>query len=182
MRSRYSLSLGLLAGLALALAMAVAPAQAVTVSVQPPDTTVYVNDQFALRIETTAFPDLKGFELIFSYDPTLVQFMGADPGDVLTGSGNPFSAYLVPDFAAPADSIWYDAAMLVGSTQGPGILAFFKFKALAIGDCPIQCRFVDYRDSFNNQTLPDCVGGMVHIISPVPARRSTWGSLKTLYR
>lgn len=155
---------------------------ATTVSVAPPDTTVILGSSFALRIDTDAFPNLKAFQLIFSFDPTKLQFLGADPGDVLTNSGNPFSLFVVSDFVAPADTAWTDCAMLVGSTAGPGILNFFKFKALAVGDSPIQCRLVDYRDSNNAQTLPNCNSGIVRITAPTPTRPTSWGKLKTLYR
>ena len=157
-------------------------ARATAVSVQPPDTTVNVDDEFALRIVTTSFTDLKGFDIVFSYDPTRLQFLGADPGDVLTGSGCSYAVYVVPDFAPPADSAWYNAAVLVGSTSGPGILSFYRFKALAKGQSPVTCQLVDFRDSYNVRYLPDCVSGLVRITGPVPARPATWGRLKTLYR
>jgi hypothetical protein len=44
------------------------------------------------------------------------------------------------------------------------------------------CQLVDFRDSNNNRTLPNCVGGMVHVVGPVPALKETWGRLKSLYR
>jgi hypothetical protein len=159
-----------------------APAGAVTVSVQPADTTVTVGDTFTLRVVTDAFPDLKGFQTIHAYDPGRLAFLSASPGDVLTQPGQPFSAFVVPDVSAPDDSVWYDAAMLSGSSQGPGILVFHTFTALAEGDCPVVCRGADFRDSFNAQTLPACLDGMVHIIGPVPAAPATWGRIKALYR
>lgn len=165
----------------LALALA-SPARATTVSVQPADTLVTVGDTFTVRIVTDAVTDLKAFELIFSFDPTRLQLVGADPGDVLTQSGNPYSAFLVPDDAAPADSAWYDAAMLVGSASGPGILDFFRFKALSIGASGIQCQAVDFRDSQNDRTLPDCVSGAAHVAGAVPARRTSWGRVLGCYR
>ncbi len=174
-----------IAGLGLALLLAgalAAPALAVTVSVESPDTTVVEDAEFALRIATTEFADLKGFDVIFKYDPTKLRFLGADPGDVLTGPGYPFFAYVVPDFDAPADSAWYDAAVGVGSAHGPGILAFYRFKALAVGESPIQCEFVDFRDSANERYTPDCVSGLVRITAAVPVSPATWGRIKILYR
>lgn len=176
---RKDIRAALLAALALALPTV---AGAVTVSVQPADTTVTVGDTFTLRVVTGAFPDLKGFQTIHGYTPTLLAFLGASPGDVLTAPGQPFSAFVVPDVSAPADSAWYDAALLNGSSQGPGVLVFHTFTALAQGDCPIVCRGVDFRDSFNARTVPACVDGMVHIVGPVPAAAPTWGRIKTLYR
>ena len=159
-----------------------APARAVTVNVEPADTTVYVGDEFALPIVTGAFADLKAFDLLFSFDPARLQFLGADAGDVLTGTGRPYADYVDVTAGAGADSILYDAAMLAGSSAGPGILVSFRFKALAVGDTPIQCQKVDFRDSMNNVTLPDCTGGLVHILAATPARAVSWGKVKTSYR
>jgi hypothetical protein len=80
--------------------------------------------------------------------------------------------------------VYYDAAMLIGSTQGPGILAFFTFKALAPIQSPIACRLVDFRDSQNNQTLPTCVDGRIVVlpVCPTPTQSTTWGRIKTHYR
>jgi len=158
------------------------PARAVTVAIDPSDTTVFVGSIFGVRVTTDAFPDLKAFSVIFQYNPAVLQLLGASPGDVLTSSGNPFSAFLVPDYTAPADTAWYDAAMLVGSTSGPGILNFFTFKALQVGVSFIECRLVDFRDSQNQQTLPACVRGRVEVTAPTPVKLGTWGRIKTIYR
>ena len=155
-------------------------AGAATVSVAPADTTLPCGS-FAVRAVVDAVADLKGFELIFSFDASKLRLLGVDPGTVLTRSGSPFSAFLVPD-VPPADTIRYDAAMLVGSSSGPGVLAFFRFQAVAEGVSPVGCVLVDFRDSNNVQTLPDCVGGSVSITGPTPARPQTWGRVKTLYR
>ena len=157
-------------------------ARAVRVGVAPADTSVYVGNEFALRVVTGAFPDLKAFELRYSFDPTKLRFVGADAGDVLTGTGRAYTGYAVVTAGAGADSILYDAAMLEGSTAGPGILVSFRFKALAVGDTPIQCQTADFRDSSNEVTLPDCAGGLVHIVGATSARPASWGRVKTLYR
>ena len=165
-----------------ALPMPAARSGAVTVSVVPAETTVTVGDAFTLRVVTGAFPDLKGFETIHAFDASRITLLGADPGDVLTSPGGAFSAFLVPDVSAPADSAWYDAAILDGSSAGPGILAFLRFHADAVGDAAITCRLADFRDSNNARTLAACEGAVVHVAGPVPARRGTWGRIRTLYR
>jgi hypothetical protein len=172
----------LLSAVVLSTLLSAASARAVTVGVAPADTSVGVGSEFALRIMTGAFADLKGFDLLFSFDPARLQFLGADAGDVLTGTGRAYADYVVVTAGAGADSILYDAAMLDGSTAGPGILVFFRFKALAVGDTPIQCQKVDFRDSNNDATLPGCTGGLVHIIGATPALPASWGRVKTLYR
>jgi hypothetical protein len=101
---------------------------------------------------------------------------------VLTGTGRLYADYTLVAHGAVADTILYDAAMLNGATAGPGILVFLRFKALAVGNTPIQCQKVDFRDSNNANTLPDCTGGLVHISTTTPARAASWGRVKTFYR
>ena len=170
-----------LCAVTLAAIVVTAPAGAVTVGPVPADTTVNIGDIFDIRMVTDAFPDLKGFSLIYQYDPVVLELIGASPGDVLTGAGNPFTALLVADYAAPADSAWYDAAMLVGATAGPGILNFFRFRARAIGESALICRLVDFRDSHNQQTLPACTAGRVVVTGPTRSKATTWGKLKAIY-
>jgi hypothetical protein len=157
------------------------PARAVTVSVVPADTTVESGESFSVCITTDACRDLKWFEFVFSFDPAKLRLLGVEPGDVRAGSGNQFVAYLVPD-AAPPETVWYAAAMLAGSASGPGTLACFVFAGLAEGESPVQCERVDFRDSDNVQTLPDCVSDVVRITGPTPAQPASWGRIKTLYR
>jgi hypothetical protein len=160
--------------------IAYAPAAAVTVSVSPADTTVVCGDTLTVRIVTDAFPDLKAYQLIFSFDPAVLQYVGALPGDVLTMG----TMQELPDVVPPVDSVWVDCAQLVGSTSGPGVLAYFRFAAAhGTGTSPITCLQVDFRDSWNVQTLPDCVSGIVRVpYCPTPALSETWGRIKTLYR
>ena len=167
--------------LALMASVPTLPARAVTVTVAPAGTTVMCGIPFTLRITSGVCPDFKGFTLVFSFDPTKLGFLGVEPGDVLTGSGNPLAGCLVPD-TAPPDTVWYDATMLAGSSSGPGILAFFRFQGFAEGESPVQCERVDYRDSNNVQTLPVCVSGPVRITGRTPARAASWGSIETPYR
>jgi hypothetical protein len=154
-------------------------ARAVKVTLLPPDTTVAVGDIVTLRAVTDAFPDLKAFQLIYRYDPLRLQFLGATAGEVLTSV--PHVAFVTPD-EPPADSVIYDAAVLVGSTSGPGVLVYLRFRALAVGDAAIECMLADFRDSQNRQTLPACNGGRVQITAPTPVQRSTWSKIKAIYR
>jgi hypothetical protein len=179
-RSWRFLTPGLL--LAVGIALSPAPARAVTVSVVPSDTTVTVGDDLCVRVTIDAFSNLEGVQLIYSFDSAKLGLQSVSAGDVLSGAPGGFFAYLHPDITAPADSVWYDAAILTGNSSGPGIVAFFCFEALAEGDATIVCRRVDLRDSLNQQTLPPCSGATVHILGPTAIGAPTWGRLKTLYR
>jgi hypothetical protein len=167
--------------LCLATALLASRASAATVTVQPPDTTVTVGDTFTLRVQIDAFPDLKGYELIYGYGGVL-SYLGPLAGDILFADANPYLVQPLADVTAPADSAATDCAKLVSSAHGPGVMLYLRFKALSQGSSPIDCLLVDLRDSFNNATLPPCVGGMVHVVGPVPARRTNWARVKQIYR
>lgn len=173
-------------GLAMTLGLSIAPgppaAQAVTVSVSPNDTTVDIGNTFTLRVVTDAFANLKAYQLLFGFNPAILQFTGATAGDVLTGSGNPYTMQVVPDVTAPTDTAHVDCAQLVGTTSGPGVLVYFTFQALAAGNSPIPCDGADFRDPFNVQTIPGCNPGIVRVVSPTPARPMSWGGVKAIYR
>jgi hypothetical protein len=154
-----------------------------TVSVSPPDTSVSVGDEVTVRIVTGPVADLKALQFVFEFDPAIVQLVDIQPGDVLTSTAS-FAAFQLPDYTPPADTAWYDAAVLVGTGSGPGILAFLKFQVatLIAGATPVRCRLVDFRDSENVSTHPACEEGMVRVFGPVQAESATWGRLKVLYR
>jgi hypothetical protein len=116
-------------------------AQAQTVSVVPSDTTLVNGDTFTVRVATDNSTDLRAYHLIYQYDHTKLQFMSASVGE-LAASHAP-QAFLVPDvLSAAPDSVIYDVALLAGSANGGGILAYFTFKALsttsstAVRPCP----------------------------------------------
>ena len=165
----------------LPLVMSATPARAVTVAVTPSDTTVVFLTTFSLRVEADAFPDLKAYQLIFKYDSTVLQYLGATAGDVLTGPGA-YTVQSLPDVEFPADTAGVDCAKLVGTTSTPGVLIYFNFKAIAILDSQLECLQVDFRDPLNNVTIPACVGGIVRVAAPTPTRLTSWGRLKSIYR
>lgn len=171
-------------GLAIACSLAMIPAasRAVTVTIIPPDTAVTVGDEFCVRARVDAFPDLEGAQLIYGFDPLRLVRQAVSAGDVFTGAPGGYVDFLMPDVTAPADSIWYEAAVLTGNTAGPGLLAFLCFRAIAEGDAHLACGRVDLRDSFNQQTLAACADAVVHILGPTPARSMSWGRLKIRYR
>ena len=173
------LSLGLLGA---ALGLMSSNAQAVTVSISPADTLVDAGSTFQIRVVVDDVADLKAYSLVFHYGSPEIQLLDATAGDILTGSGYDYTVQTVPDEVAPPDTAWADCAQLGGSTSGPGVMLYFRFRANVVGNSPIDCLDVDLRDSLNNVTIPNCVGGMVHIIGATPTRASSWGRLKTLYR
>ena len=170
------------ASLLAALLFAVPAARAVTVSTAPADTTVDLGNTFVLRITISSIPDLKALEVISTFDPAIIKLQRIDAGDVLTATGRAFFGQTLSDYVAPADTAWYDAAVLEGAGSGPGVLVYLTFKAVGVGTSPVPCRRADIRDAGNHRILPTCTDGLLHVMEPVPARTSTWGRLKALYR
>ena len=162
---------------ALALLLLLAPmvANATTVSVIPPDTTVALNSEFTLTVATDGLPDLLAFQFIYHYDPTLLEFLGAEPGNLLT---DPYVFWAYP---CGPDSIWYDAANLGHSVSGPGVLVYLHFRTIGMGQSWITCPYVDFRDSHNNKTFPTCGSARV-MNDALPTWNSTWGRVKVLWR
>lgn len=154
-------------------------AGAAVLSLSPADTTVQVNATFTLRVTCDAVSDLKGLQTAYSYPSTRLQFVSMTAGNVFTNAGGAWFEQVLPDVSAPADTAWMDAAMLNGSTQGPGVVAYLRFKALVPGDAPLFCALAEMRDSQNVSLLPSCAAGVVHVAAPVPAVRRTWGRVKT---
>src|SRR5580765_1949246 len=118
-RIRWSWCLMSLGVVCLPLLFAAPAARAVTVAVTPSDTTVVFLTTFSIRVEADAFPDLKAYQLIFKYDFTALQYLGATAGDQLTGPGA-YTVQQLPDVVFPPDTAGVDCAKLVGTTSTPG--------------------------------------------------------------
>jgi hypothetical protein len=153
----------LTAGLALVAFVAwPALAQALTVSAVPSDTTLVNGETFTVRVVTDGSADLRAYHLIYDYDHTKLQFLSASVGELTAGHGP--QPFLVPDvLSAPPDSVIYDVALLSSSANGPGILAYFTFKALSTGSTTLTPLKVDFRNSLNVPTLPVTSGATIHV-------------------
>lgn len=169
-------------GLVALLGVTAMPARAAILSLAPADTTVQVNATFTLRVTCDAVSDLKGLQTAYGYPSARLQFVSMSAGNVFTNAGGAWFEHLLPDITAPADTAWMDAAMLNGSAQGPGVVAYLQFKALVPGDAVLYCALAEIRDSQNVSLSPSCAAGVVHVIAPTPAVRRTWGRVKSHLR
>jgi hypothetical protein len=156
-------------------------ARAAALICAPAETTVAVGDEFVLRVQLDAVPNFKGCDLVYGHSLQLT-FLEATAGDVITSGGAVYVDFLLPDAVAPADSVWYDAVRLTGIGTGPGVVVSFKFHASAEGDAIVSCLSTDLRDSSNQPLAPSCVGALVHVLGPTPARPLSWGRVKAFYR
>lgn len=146
----------------------------VQVCIEPADTTVALGDLVTVRVTTDGPPaDLKGYLLRATHDPAVLSLVSTDPGSVLDSYLYTFFPYV----AAP-DTIGFDAAVLIGSTAGPGTLGTFTFQATAIGICDLVPTEVLMRDSSNQPFSVSLCAGRVRVIGVTPRKDSTWGSVK----
>lgn len=156
-------------------------AHAVTLSFAPAETTVTVGDSFTLRVVVDAVPDLKGAELIYGYTPVRLTLTSSQAGGAINGVSGAFE-FTYPDVTAPPDSVWSNFATLTGTGSGPGVVAFLTFASHTQGNANVNCLFNDLRTSTNAQIPHMCDGALVHVIGPVPTRRTNWGHVKARYR
>ncbi len=158
-------------------------ARAASVTMVPADTSVTIGETVVLRVQLISpFSNFEGFKAVYRYEPNVLSFIGATPGEVFTSAPGAIFATLRSEYAAPMDSVWYEAAVLDGTSSGPGILAYLTFQTIGPGNGTIVCKGVDLRDSDNQQTLATCFDAIVHVFPPVPVRPTSWSRLKVLYR
>lgn len=158
-----------------------AGARAATLTLVPADTSVTLGDHVVLRAVLDSQPDVKGASLQFIWNSARLSFVTAHSGGVMN-SGGDFADFVIPDVSVPADSATFDAAVLTGTGQGPGVVAFIEFQATALGIALVDCIGADLRDSQNVATLPPCSSSTIRVLGPVPARQTRWGQLKARYR
>ena len=152
-----------------------------TFTLSPADTTVGPGDVVVLRLLTDPAPDIKGVSLNWRYAAPRLAFVSAHAGDVIGQPGG-FVEFVVPDLVAPPDSVGYDAAVLVGTGSGPGVLVFLRFTANSVGNASVDCVSADARDSHNGLTQPPCTSSTIHVVGPVPTHRTRWAAMKDMFR
>lgn len=154
---------------------------AATLTLLPADTSVTLGDPVVLRVVLDAQPDVKGVSLAFQWTPARLQFVQVWPGGVMTSNGE-HADFVIPDVAVPADSITFDSAVLQGSGQGPGVVAFIRLQTTALGVATLDCTGAEIRDSQNGVEFPQGTSSIIRILGPVSARSTHWGALKSHFR
>jgi hypothetical protein len=162
---------------ALALPGLAAPAGAqINVCVEPADSTIALGDVVTVRVTTDGpMADLKGYLVRLTYNPAVLALGAITPGNVLDGH----LATFIP-FAAPADTAGFDAAVLIGSTDGPGTLGYIQFTGIANGVSDLRIVEVIMRNSLNQSFPVTTCDGRIRVIAPVPVENETWGGIKSL--
>lgn len=152
-----------------------AAAQVVHVCFEPADTTVALGDVFTVRVTADGpVADLKGYLARGTYNPSVLTLLSTTPGSVLTGKLATFIPY-----AAPPDTLGFDAAVLIGTTQGPGTLGYFQFQATAPGICDLILTEIQMRNSLNQPYSVVLCNGRVRVVTVTPTQHLTWGEIKS---
>ncbi len=147
----------------------------IKVAVSPVDTTIALGDSVTVCVTVDGPPaDLKGYLIRVRYNPAVLGHGQTDPGSVLDG----YAATFIPA-STPPDTIGFDAAVLIGSTNGPGSLGCFRFQGIAAGTSPVTITAVILRNSLNESYATVVCHGSVTVIPPTPVDDTTWSRVKT---
>jgi hypothetical protein len=137
-----------------------------------------------------AATDVRGFSLVFEYDPSTVQLASAQAGSLLTGAPCP---HFFTVLAAAGDSVWIDAAALGCSVAGPGEIVELCFVGIhcSADPRPLRCR-VDpdtlggpgrvIRNGANESIPYSVVDGAIIVDCPISVEVGSWGRTKGRYR
>jgi len=103
----------------------------------PPGQHIAVDGAGSLSVLLDETLDVRTIELWVSYDETVVEGLGGQPGQLFTGSG----CMLFPIFEEDSPGAWYAGAVTMGPTcfvTGPGELYRWNFEGLADGICHVR--------------------------------------------
>jgi hypothetical protein len=127
-----------------------------------------------------ATTDLRGFSLVIEFDPNIVDPIAVEAGAALT-SGDCPSYESWNNAAAVGDSVYFDAAGLGCSVDGPGPIARIWFSGVADGMTELSVRSAILRDSENRSITVDSEPGGIVVSCPVSARARSWTTLKRVW-
>lgn len=153
------------------------------VCVTPDSLVVAINEIFWLDIEVTATTaELMGYNIVVTYDSSIIALQSVDEGTLPLGSGHPtFFEWLNPP---AADSVHVNGAILGNTVDGPGTLFTLTFKGANLATTlatDVTIVFSVLRDGVNQNIEHTVKNGWVRVEPPVAIEPSTWGRLKALY-
>jgi hypothetical protein len=161
----------------------------VSVSIDPPLTLVEPGDTFTVFIYKDSLDiEFDGYETVVTYDPEIIEYLGASEESVMTAPCPNRWWLVTPD----TGSIFISHALLCGglTTWGPGALSSLEFQAAAEGSTLISADYfwftlggiwnkdVDWHDGFVRVGYQTGIGrayedgdaGLSLTVSPNPAR------------
>jgi hypothetical protein len=105
-----------------------------TVFVDPKENSVEVGQTFAVNINIANVSGLLGFDLLLSYNATVLQLVSVQEGSFLKSVGPTFMINLTTDGGVWLAATLYAAQGQLKSANGTGVLATATFKAMAEGE------------------------------------------------
>lgn len=132
-----------------------------------------------LAINAVGF-DVKGAEVVVSFDPALVSLTDITPGDWITDQGLLYYFY---DYTTPGTGeIHFAMSFLDGSGTGSGVFAVCHFTALAVGQTPLPFVTVDVRGPSNeNLGFGHSEGDRIIVDQAIRTESARLGEVKAMF-
>lgn len=124
---------------------------------------------------------VQGVDVVFTYDPAIVQFDGVVDGDWFTTSG--LDHYLWLDPGTALGTVHISSALLGAGRNGAGVYATLQFTALAAGVSPLTFQSLTVRNDFNAPlAATHSMGDFIIIQEAIPNEMQTWSDIKLGWR
>jgi hypothetical protein len=152
------------------------------ISVQPDMTVTTIGTIFSLEVAVNdTVESLMGYDITIAYDDSHLQIVDVEEGSLPADSGEEtFFSWL--NSGCDCDSILVNGSILGATINGPGALFTMTFKAIKVGSVDVSIQRSDIRDGDNQKLSHRREHTTVVIEQPIGTEKSTWSSLKYLYR
>lgn len=136
---------------------------------------------FTVEIALTGPQTVMGVDMVFTYDPYIVDLVTVEAGDWFTASGLDYQFWVDP--LVPAGTVHLSTALLGAGAADGGGFAVLHFHAVSVGVVPLRFLSLTVRDDMNANLLAEHSTGDRIVIEPaVPVEAKSFGDLKVLYR
>lgn len=167
--------------LAALMLLANAAAAQTFMSISPPLGQFQCEETFVIDVMVDADAiDLHGASFVLEFDDDVVRPLGVTAGALVAGA--PCSNFTYWFGPANADSVAVDVANLGCAVDGPGSIARITFEGYIGGTTTVTLRSCLLRTTANAPIPFTFQGAVIHYECAVGDERSTWGTLKSLYR
>ncbi len=144
----------------------------------------YPNDYvFTVELNiSTGGQAVQGVEARIVYDNFLLHLDAVTPGPWLTGASLPHYLFDYTD-VEPQGVIRFASALLGGTSDQDGVLAYCHFTAYDFGTSPLIFQDLDVRDGANTPLgFSHSTGDFITLDPVIPTESSSFGGVKALFR